>query len=169
MIFFSALMLMTPHFLLRILTQFLKFLSYLMNFLFFSGFKLNVSKCEVCGIGALKGVNTALCNVKNINLTSDSIRVLGIHFSYDSRIREEKNFTGTIKKICNVLKVWKMRNLTLIGKIVIFKSLAISKIISTSYMSSVPTTVLNNLVTIQKDFIWDGKKPKIKHSTLIAN
>ena len=139
------------------------------EFSLFSGFKLNVSKCEVCGIGALKGVNTALCNVKNINLTSDSIRVLGIHFSYDSRIREEKNFTGTIKKICNVLKVWKMRNLTLIGKIVIFKSLAISKIISTSYMSSVPTTVLNNLVTIHKDFIWDGKKPKIKHSTLIAN
>ena len=139
------------------------------EFSLFSGFKLNVSKCEVCGIGALKGANTALCNVKNINLTNDSIRVLGIHFSYDSRICEEKNFTGTIKKICNVLKVWKMRNLTLIGKIVIFKSLAISKIISTSYMSTVPTTVLNNLVTIHKDFIWDGKKPKIKHSTLIAN
>ena len=38
------------------------------NFSIYSGFKLNKSKCEVCGIGALKGVPTALCNVKNVSL-----------------------------------------------------------------------------------------------------
>ena len=38
----------------------------------FSGFKLNLSKCKVCGIGALKGVKTALCKVKNINLRTNS-------------------------------------------------------------------------------------------------
>ena len=47
----------------------------------FSGFKLNKSKCEVCGIGVLKGVPTALSNVKNINLLTDSIRILGFHYS----------------------------------------------------------------------------------------
>ena len=135
----------------------------------FSGFKLNFSKCELCGIGVLKGVETALCNVKNVNLTNNSIKVLGVYYSYDKNICEEKNFISTIKKIENVLKVWKMRNLTLYGKIVIFKSLAISKIIYISHMSSVPSTIINHLVKTHNDFIWDGKKPKIKHSTLIGN
>ena len=135
----------------------------------FSGFKLNVSKCELCGIGVLKGVDTALCNVKNVNLTKESIKILGVYYSYNNKIREDKNFISSIKKIENVLKVWKMRSLTLHGKIVIFKSLAISKIIYISHMSSVPPIIISHLDKIHKDFIWDGKKPKIKHSTLIGN
>ena len=62
-----------------------------------------------------------------------------------------------------------MRKLTLIGKINIFKTLAISKIVYISYMSSVPEDVLSQLRHIHHDFIWDGKKAKIKHSTLIAD
>ena len=135
----------------------------------FSGFKLNTSKCELCGIGVLKGVKTALCNVKNIDLTNDSIRVLGVHYSYDKNICRDKNFISTIMKIENVLKMWNMRRLTLYGKIVIFKTLAISKIIYISHMSSVPTNIIEHLSKIHKDFIWGGKKPKIKHSTLIGN
>ena len=135
----------------------------------FSGFKLNFSKCELCGIGVLKGVKTTLCNVKNIDLTKTSIRILGVHYSYDKSIREKRNFISVIEKIEKVLKVWKMRKLTLNGKITIFKTLALSKIIYISHMSSVPPAIITQLTQIHKDFIWDEKKPKIKHSTLIAN
>ena len=64
-----------------------------------------------------------------------------------------------------------MRNLTLNGKYIIisFKSLAISKIVYVSHMSSVPPAIIAHLTKIHKEFIWDGKKPKIKHSTMIAN
>ena len=43
----------------------------------FSGVKPNKSKCEVTGIGILKGVKMALCGMKNINLFPDSIKILG--------------------------------------------------------------------------------------------
>ena len=33
-------------------------------------------------------------------------------------------------------------------------------------MSSVPEEILIHLESIHKDFIWNGKNPKIKHSTL---
>ena len=138
-------------------------------FSIFSGFKLNTSKCEVCGIGVLKGVNTALCNVKNINLTTNFIKILGFHFSYNKELSINKNFISAIQKIENTLKIWKMRKLTLIGKIVIFKTLAISQIVYITSISSLPSCILNTLNTIQKDFIWDGKRAKIKHSTLISN
>ena len=55
--------------------------------------------------------------------------------------------------------------LSLLGKIVIFKTL-ISKIIFVSYLKTVPSDVIHTLQNIHKTFVRDGKRPKIKHSTL---
>ena len=44
-----------------------------------------------------------------------------------------------------------MRNLTLEGKITIFKTLAISKIIHLSLVTNVPTQIINELNKIQKN------------------
>ena len=111
----------------------------------------------------------ALCNVKNVDLLSDTIKVLGYHFSYNARLNQDKNFVSSIKKIETVLNIWRMRGLTLSGKIIIFKSLAFSKTVFTSHIGSMSSNILDHLKKVHKDFIWDGKKPKIKHSTLIAN
>ena len=111
-------------------------------FSLFSGLKLNVAKCELCGIGLLKGVETALCEVKNVNLETESIKILGVHFTYNKTLFTDKNFISVVDKIENVLKMWRLRNLTLLGKITIFKTLAISKIIYISYMSTVPTKIV---------------------------
>ena len=81
----------------------------------------------------------------------------------------QRNFVEVIKKIENVLKIWNIRNLTLSGNITIFKTLAISKIVYISYLSNVPSAILDYLEIIHKKFIWRNKKPKIKHSTLISD
>ena len=57
----------------------------------FLGLKPNLTKCEVFGIGVLKGVQVAVCGVKYINLKIDTIKTLGIHFSYNELIAREKN------------------------------------------------------------------------------
>ena len=82
-----------------------------------------------------------------------------------SRLLQE-NFIRHVWKIEKVLKLWRMRNLTLEGKITIFKTLAISKIIHLSLVTNVPTQIIKELNKIQKEFIWNGSSPKIKHSTL---
>ena len=48
----------------------------------FTGLKPSPSKCEVAGIGALKGVNVAICRIKCIDLTKEAIKILGVFFSY---------------------------------------------------------------------------------------
>ena len=108
-----------------------------------------------------------LCGFKNVILTDDSICVLGIHFSYNYNLFLERNFLDVIKNLETVLKIWKSRRLSLLGKIVIFKTLAISKIIFVSYLTTVPSDVIHTLKNIYKNFVWDGKRPKIKHYTLI--
>ena len=69
----------------------------------------------------------ALCGMYCIDLTEDIIKILDIYFSYNEKLEQEKNFLNHIVKIQNILKLWKLRNLTIEGRIIVFKSLAISK------------------------------------------
>ena len=133
----------------------------------YSGLKVNKSKCEIAGIGVKNGVQTALLGTKNVNLNSEHLRILGVNFTYNHQIYVEKNFLEVVEKIENVLSIWRWRNLSLSGKITVFKSLAFSKIIFISYLNEVPTTIIKKIEQIQRDFIWNGKKAKIKHTTLI--
>ena len=62
-----------------------------------------------------------------------------------------------------------MRNLTLEGKIVIFKTIAISKIVLQSFVINVPKHIENELEKIQNAFLWKNATRKIKHETLCNN
>ena len=53
------------------------------KFFEFSGLSLNKPKCEIAGIGVKNGAQTALLDLKNINLNEDYIRILGVNFSYN--------------------------------------------------------------------------------------
>ena len=57
-----------------------------------------------------------------IDLTDGVIKILGIYFSYNKKIEQEKNFLNHIVKIQNILELWKLRNLTIEGRIVVFKN-----------------------------------------------
>ena len=59
-----------------------------------------------------------------------------------------------------------MRNLALEGKVTIFKTVAISKIMHLSLVTNAPPQIIDELNKIQKKFIWNGGEPKIKYSTL---
>ena len=52
------------------------------------------------------------------------------------------------------------------GRIVVFKSLAISKLIQLALVTDIPTSTINFLTKIQMELIWKWKNPKIKNSTL---
>ena len=67
-----------------------------------------------------------------------------------------------------ILNLWKQRWLSSAGKIQTFKSLIPSKPVYIATMKGIPQEVLDNLQSIHNEFIWDGKRAKIKHSTLIG-
>ena len=59
-----------------------------------------------------------------------------------------------------------MRRLTLEGKIVIFKTIAISKIVFQAFITTVPKHIANEFKNIQKAFLWNNSSSKTKHETL---
>ena len=56
-------------------------------------------------------------------------------------------------KIENVLRVWRMSDLTIEGKIIIFKALAISKIVHLALINAVPIFTVKQLNIIKNNFI----------------
>ena len=133
------------------------------KFSHFSGLKIVNAKCEIASIGVKKRVKMAFCGMDCTDLTKDVIKILGVYFSFNKKLKQEKNLLNHIVKI---VKLWKLRNLTIEGRIVVFKSLAISTLIHLALVTEIPTTTINLLTKIQMELLWRGKIPKIKNSTL---
>ena len=74
-------------------------------FLSFTGLKPNLSKCEVAGTGALKGVKGAICGIKCFDLTKKAIKILGVFFSCEKNLQLENNFKKTTLNIERILKM----------------------------------------------------------------
>ena len=110
----------------------------LKNVLVFSGLKLNIAKLEITVLGTLKGVLEAACGLKTVDLKNDAIKILGKNFSYHNETKTERDFLSTVKKIQNALNVWNTRKLALERRILIFKTLGISKIVHLSLLATVP-------------------------------
>ena len=103
--------------------------------------------------------------IKN-NDTTNTIKILGVHFSYNSTLKVQNNFLDTVKSIQKVLRFWNRRMLSLEGRIIIFKTLAISKIVYLAFLIVIPNSLIEELQKIQKTFIWHSSRPKISHKTL---
>ena len=137
----------------------------------FSGLKRNKSKCEIAAIGALKGVQVALCGMKCVDLVSNFVILclLGIYYSYYEKLEIQENFKRHIIKFNIFLRIWRMRDLSIASKITVFKTLAISKIVHLSLVKTISNLIKQELNKIQKEFIWKTHNPKIKHNTLCKN
>ena len=89
--------------------------------------------------------------------------------SYDFALDEKCNFLNLNTSVKGVLKIQGSRGLTLAGRIQIFKSIALSKLVYIRTMLHPSKQTLDQLILTQKDFNWRARHPKIKHSTLIGD
>ena len=94
--------------------------------------------------------------------------VLGITIPLDGQTNfYELNLSPKLEEIQKILSVWALRNLTLYGKIVILKTLAIPKLIySFSILPNAPEFFFSNLQRMFFEFLWNNKGDKIKRSIL---
>ena len=107
--------------------------------------KFKIWKCEIAGISALKGVHVAAYDLKFVDLTSDALKILLVHFS-DGETSDGKNFFEVILDIQNNLKSWRIRSLTIEGKISVFKSLVLSKVVYFALLTVVSNHFINELI-----------------------
>ena len=61
----------------------------------FLGLKPNKTKCETASIGVLNGVQVALSGMKCVNLNNKTVKIIGVHFSYNKNLEQDKNLKNT--------------------------------------------------------------------------
>ena len=127
-------------------------MTHLRHIVFFQNYKQNSvnTKCETAGLGSMKGFLEAACGLKAINLTTDTIKILGVHFSYYDTLKVENNFLDTVKSIKQALRFWNSRIFSLEGKIITFKTLPFCKIVYLTFLTVIPNSLIEELRKIKK-------------------
>jgi len=133
------------------------------NFCKHSGMKLNMNKTEGIWLGGYKSNPEFF---EGINFTCNPVRCLGIYIGHDSEGCHRENWMSKINKLKNCLHIWKSRKLTIYGKIMIVKTLAISKLIYSFSVLNVPEEVIKVVNRSIYEFIWN-KVDRIKRNTMI--
>lgn len=124
-----------------------------------SGLKINCSKTEGMWLGSLK------CHLGkrapfNIAWPEQYVVALGVAFAYDSTTSHKINFEEKLVTLKNILNQWTTRNLTLIGRICIVKTLAISKLVYNTSVLKAPPNFAEKVNDICFKFIWNFKPDK---------
>ena len=142
--------------------------SVLDKFASFSGCKINLSKSEAIHIGSLKGTNFCPFEEDGLRWRTNSFKTLGINFSLNINSLYELNFIPKLHQIEQTLNCWRHRNLSLLGKVTVIKSLLLPQLL---YLFSVlciniPKIFFKKLNHLFYKFIWNGGNDRVKRDIL---
>ena len=128
-----------------------------------SGLKLNRSKTEGIWLGALKHCREKF---ENINWTDTPVKSLGIYFGRNAGECKKLNFDKQYDKSEKLLNNWTKRNLTIIGKITVVKSLILPNLTFLASVTHIDKSNIDKFNTLIYKFIWNNKPSKVKRSIL---
>ena len=128
-----------------------------------SGLKLNTSKTKAIWLGPWRDRED---QPLNLNWTKEPVKTLGIFVSYDENANEKRNFMLKVQKLITNLDIWRSRNLSLLGRVLITKSLGIPHLIYSMSMLVTPSEIVSSATTSLFDFIWCKKPDKIKRQIM---
>ena len=131
-----------------------------------SGLKLNNDKTEALWLGDNSN-NGQLPNIDE-DKVNKPMKILGIYFTYDWRMKQELNFDAILTSLSKTLNSWQWRNLSLYGKIQIVKTFAIPKFMFRASIIPLNKDILKQANSIIYKFVWKNKD-KIKRLALISD
>ena len=126
-----------------------------------SGAKIHKTKTTAMYIGPWKAKQPEF---NEISWTNTYVKTLGINHGY--HIPEHEVWMEKIKKMKNCIQIWKSRDLTLKGKILIIKTFLLSQINYELEMNPIPKQIVKEIDKILWNFLWDGKQPLVNKQTM---
>ena len=132
-----------------------------------SGCKINLSKTEAIWIGSKRGCTNFPASEYGITWKTNQFKYLGIIFSLNRNLLFDLNYKKKLKQIEQLVNCWRMRNLSLIGKICVLKSLVLPQLL---YLFSVlcikiPQKFFKELNIFYR-FIWNGGKDRVQRKLM---
>ena len=128
-----------------------------------SGLQINREKTEGILLGSLKD-NTNISS--QIKITKNPIKILGIYVSNNLHDAIIKNIQEKKESLIKQLHWWKARDLSLQGRILIIKSLALPKFQFLALLLPIPKNIVVEINTLLYKYVWKGKTDKVKRVIL---
>lgn len=129
-----------------------------------SGLELNKEKTEGLWLGSDRE-NTS--KPLGIQWSETPLRILGVYFSYNEVECNKLNYEQRLEKARHILNLWRSRNLTILGRILIIKCFIISQFLFTLSAIDIPEKYIKEINSMIFKFIWNGKRDRIKRSVLV--
>ena len=91
----------------------------------------------------------------------DTIKILGIYFSNKKPASEiEENWTDRVNKVIRIFGQWSKRRISILGKLLIVKTFALSQFIFIMKSLTLPKEVLENINRLFFQFVWSNGTSK---------
>ena len=133
----------------------------------FSGLHVNVEKTKCLQVGQQR--HEAILNSLGLTVV-DELKILGITFCRNNNNITSNNILPILPKISFEVAQWRRRNLTLMGKITVVKSLLLSKLVH--ILSALPDPTAEDIKQINNiffKFIWNIGTDKIKRVKIVQS
>ena len=138
----------------------IKFLELVLLFGKCSGLVINHDKSEILLLGnsfpAPPSPNLNHTPFKDLKIKV-SVKILGVYFTYDRLLRRKRNFHEITKTIKDKLRIWKWRDLTVIGRVQLVKTFIIPTFLYRASLTCMDKEFVSEVNKIIFDFIWKGK------------
>ena len=105
----------------------------------------------------------------NLKWKKEKIYSLGTWFYKDYRESLTQTYNTRLEVIESTLKPWLRRNLTLIGKITVIKSMCLSKINFALSSFETPKWFIDQLDDALSNYLWNGKPPRVRKDVMFNN
>ena len=126
-----------------------------------------MTKNKIVRIGTIRESDRRYCKEKNLEWVT-SITCLGISYNIlDLANITELNIKEKIPQIRGLIQSWGNRNMTPLGKSIVWKCLILSKITHILIsLPSPPSNLIKELKDMCIEFIWNGKRHQINNEIL---
>ena len=147
-----------------------KTLQKLQSFYLMSGLKSNVDKTKAIWIGSMAKSNLKLCKEYKLDWDQGPIKILGVTFTPEVFNIWDHNSAEILRKVENTLKNWSKRKITLLGKIAVIKSIAISKFVHLFLaLPNLSDDLVKPLNKLCFNFIWNWGPDRIKRKFIVKD
>ena len=127
------------------------------NFRNLAGLKLNSKKTKAIWLGRWERNKS---NPFQLKWLHSPVKILGIYVVYDENGNKQMNFNLKLRKLQTNLGMWKARDLTLFGRVLIIKSLGLSQLVYSASNLSVPKEITLIIKTKLFNFLWQNNRDK---------
>ncbi len=130
-----------------------------------------MSKTEAMWIGSKKGDVSKPFENKGIRWLNDKFKCLGVDISLNLDKLFKLNMLPKLDKIDRLIQIWHSRNLTLIGRITVIKSLLLPQLLYlfTVLPIHIPQSFFKKVESMFYKFIWNNKRDKVKREAMVCS